>query len=48
MQRINRNDKGVTLMVLTVTIVVLLIILGITLNYGISEINDVSNKDMLW
>ena len=46
MQRINRNDKGVTLMILTVTIVVLLIILGITLNYGVSEIHDVSNKKM--
>ena len=46
MQRISDNNKGVTLIVLVVTIVTLLIIVGITLNYGLSEIHDVSNKKM--
>ena len=41
-----KNNSGVTLVALVVTIIVLFIILGITLNYGLSELHDVSNKKM--
>ena len=41
-----KNNRGVTLVALVVTIIVLFIILGITLNYGLSELHDVSNKKM--
>ena len=48
MQMINKNTStnGITLITLVITIVVLFIILGITLNYGTSEINSVSNKKL--
>ncbi len=44
MQMISFNKKGITLIALVITIVVFMIILGITLNYGLSEIHDVTNK----
>ena len=44
MRMISKNEKGVTLMALIITIIVLSIILGITLNYGLSEIHTASNK----
>ena len=39
-----KNRSGITLIALVITIVVLFIILSITLNYGLSELHDVSNK----
>jgi len=44
MQRISKSKNGVTLIILVITIIVLFIILGITIQYGLSEIHDVSNK----
>ncbi|MBR2289143.1 MAG: hypothetical protein IJ867_00575 [Clostridia bacterium] len=44
MRRMSGNKNGITLVSLVITIVVLMIILGITLNYGLSEIHDVANK----
>lgn len=41
---LGKNNKGVTLVALVTTIIVLFIILGITLNYGLSELHDVANK----
>lgn len=41
---LRKNNKGVTLAALVTTIIVLFIIFGITLNYGLSEIHDVANK----
>lgn len=40
----SKNNKGVTLVALVTTIIVLFIIFGITLNYGLSELHDVANK----
>lgn len=42
MQMMNKN--GITLISLIITIVVFTIILSITLNYGLSELHNVSNK----
>jgi type II secretory pathway pseudopilin PulG len=44
MMQMMKKDKGVTLVALVITIVVLLIILSITLNYGLSTIHQVSNE----
>lgn len=44
MQMINKNSRGITLISLVITIITLMIILSITLNYGLSELHDVSNK----
>ena len=44
MQMINKNRNGITLISLVVTLIVLFIILGITINYGLSELHNVSNK----
>lgn len=44
MQMTSRNRNGITLISLIITIIVLFIILSITLNYGLSELHDVSNK----
>ena len=44
MQMISKNRDGVTLIALIVTIIVLTIILGISLNYGLSELHNVANK----
>ena len=44
MQKINNSEKGITLIALVITIIVLFIILGISLNYGLDNIRTVSNK----
>lgn len=44
MQRIRKSKDGITLMILIITVIVLAIIVGIVINYGTSEIHDVSNK----
>ena len=44
MQMITKNNKGVTLVALVITIVVLLIIISITINFGLSELHDVADK----
>lgn len=44
MQMISKNKNGITMIALIVTIITFSIILGITLNYGLSEIHDVDNK----
>ena len=46
MQMISKNRNGITLISLIITIIVLLIIVGITVRYGVSEIHDVQNKKM--
>ena len=46
MQMIKENRKGITLISLIISIIVLSIILGITINYGLTELHDVENKKM--
>ena len=38
------NRNGITLVALVITIVVFMIIISITLNYGVSELHEVTNK----
>ncbi|MBR1540965.1 MAG: hypothetical protein IJ629_07530 [Clostridia bacterium] len=44
MQMISKKRDGVTLIVLIITIIILTIIMGISLNYGLSEVHNVANK----
>ena len=44
MRMISGNNRGVTLVALVITIVVLMIILTITINYGLSELHNVADK----
>ena len=41
--QIYKKNGGVTLLVLAITIIVLLILVGITLNFGLSSVNDVTD-----
>ena len=41
-----KNNKGITLMTLVITIIVLLIIVSITVNYGIDSINKAQIQNM--
>ena len=43
---ITKRESGVTLIALVVTVIALLIIVAITINYGVSEIHDVTNKKL--
>ncbi len=45
MQKI-KDSKGITLVVLVITVIVLLILATITIRYGIEEVHEVSNKKM--
>ena len=44
MQKISRSNRGVTLIALIITIIVMIIILGVTLNSGLMGLNDVANR----
>ena len=44
MQKINKNEKGVTLIALTVTIIILFILAGISIQYGVAETKTIKNK----
>lgn len=46
MQKINKDNDGVTLIALVVTLIILSIILGISINYGITGTKSVKNKKM--
>ena len=41
-----KNNKGITLMTLVITIIVLLIIVSITVNYGIDSISKAQIQNM--
>ena len=41
--QIYKKNGGVTLLVLAITIIVLLILVGITLNFGLSSVDDVTD-----
>lgn len=41
-----KSEKGITLMVLTVTIIVLLILAGVGLNTGLTSLNDVKSNQL--
>lgn len=44
MQKINENRNGVTLIALTVTIIILFILAGISIQYGVAETKTIKNK----
>ena len=44
MQKMIRNNKGVTLTILVITIITLIIILSITVNYGVGELREITNR----